>query len=276
MTAQFHTLIRAEDLAALIADNAALRIFDCRAQLGNPNRGAELFTQGHIPGAQHADLDRHLSASPNQQGRHPLPDPETWLQQVRQWGVRADDQVVLYDDVGGQMAARAWWMMRWLGHSATAVLDGGITQWAGPLESGSGQTLEPSDFQPGPSLTRLWSVDQVMENLQSQDHLLVDARAQARFHGEEEPIDPVAGHIPNAQCLPSSGNLEQNGLFKTPEVLRQRFAHVDPATTVCYCGSGVTATHNILAMKVAGLAEPGLYADSWSGWITDSTRPIAR
>jgi thiosulfate/3-mercaptopyruvate sulfurtransferase len=116
----------------------------------------------------------------------------------------------------------------------------------------------------------------VIENLQTQDHALLDARAEVRFRGEQEPIDPVAGHIPNAACLPSTDNLTETGLFKSPQALRQRFVHLDPEKTVCYCGSGVTATHNVLAMKVAGLAEPALYADSWSGWITDRTRPVGR
>lgn len=276
MTEQYHTLISADELAALIANNAPLRIFDCRAQLGNPQRGAELFALGHITGAQHADLDQHLSDPPGERGRHPLPDRDTWLAQVRLWGLQPDEQVVVYDDAGGQMAARAWWMMRWLGHEAVAVLDGGLQHWPLPLESGSAPTPQPSNFAANNPLTRLWQVSQVLANLRTQDHALLDARSEVRFRGEEEPIDPVAGHIPNAACLPSTDNLTEAGLFKSPEALRQRFAQLDPEKTVCYCGSGVTAAHNVLAMKVAGLAEPALYADSWSGWITDRSRPVGR
>ena len=276
MTEQYHTLISADDLATLVTNNAPLRIFDCRAQLGNPQRGAELFAIGHIAGALHADLDRHLSAPPGDRGRHPLPHKEAWLAQVQQWGLQPEEQVVVYDDVGGQTAARAWWMFRWLGHQAVAVLDGGMQHWSMPLESGSEAKTQPSHFSATSGLTRLWQATQVMENLQTQEHALLDARSAARFRGEEEPIDPVAGHIPNAVCLPSADNLTEAGLFKSPAALRQRFAHLQADKTVCYCGSGVTATHNVLAMKIAGLAEPALYADSWSGWITDSTRPIAR
>lgn len=276
MTEQYHTLICADDLAALIANNAPLRIFDCRAQLANPQRGAELFATGHIAGAQHADLDRQLSDPPDDRGRHPLPNRDAWLAQVQQWGLQPQEQVVVYDDVGGQMAARAWWMMRWLGHEAVAVLDGGLQHWSLPLESGSGSTPQPSNFSANNPLTRLWQVAQVIENLQIQDHVLLDARSEVRFRGEEEPIDPVAGHIPDAVCLPSTDNLTEAGLFKSPGALRQRFALLEAEKTVCYCGSGVTAAHNLLAMKVAGLAEPTLYADSWSGWITDRSRPIGR
>lgn len=276
MTGQYHTLICAEDLAALVTNNAPLRIFDCRAQLGNPQRGAELFAIGHIAGALHADLDQHLSDPPDERGRHPLPTRRAWLAQVQRWGLQPQEQVVVYDDIGGQMAARAWWMMRWLGHEAVAVLDGGLQHWPMPLETGAAPTPQPSNFSASTALTRLWQVGQVMENLQTQDHALLDARTEVRFRGEEEPIDPVAGHIPDAVCLPSAGNLDETGLFKSPQALRQRFAHLQADKTVCYCGSGVTATHNVLAMKVAGLAEPALYADSWSGWITDRTRPIGR
>ena len=167
-------------------------------------------------------------------------------------------------------------MFRWLGHEATAVLDGGLPRWQRPLESGVAKTSSPSDFKPKQTLTRLWQVGDVEQNLNQSTHQLVDARSVERWRGEQEPIDPVAGHIPNALCLPSNGNLAPSGLFKSAKDLRERFADVSSMNTVCYCGSGVTAAHNILAMRHAGLAEPVLYADSWSGWITDSRRPIAQ
>jgi thiosulfate/3-mercaptopyruvate sulfurtransferase len=150
-----------------------------------------------------------------------------------------------------------------------------LDQWQQPLASGPGHEPTPSTFQPKPPLTRLWQVDDVMNTLQTSSHTLVDARSEVRFRGEQEPIDPVAGHIPGAICLPSAENLAQNNRFKSATELRARFAHVASDDTVCYCGSGVTAAHNVLAMRIAGLPEAALYADSWSGWITDSTRPVA-
>lgn len=276
MTDSYTTLISAAQLAHAMTEELPVRVFDCRARLGEPKLGLQLFESGHINGAVHADLDRHLADAPGENGRHPLPTREAWLAQVRRWGVNNDEQVVLYDDAGGQMAARGWWMFRWLGHQTTAVLDGGLKQWQQPLASGPVEPLEPSDFQPKTALTRTWQVHEVNANLQSKRHTLVDARSTDRFRGKQEPIDPVAGHIPAAVCLPSTGNLQPSGLFKAADALNERFRSIDAQTTVCYCGSGVTATHNILAMRVAGLAEPALYADSWSGWITDDTRPIAQ
>ena len=270
------TVISAETLKTMLDASTPLRIFDCRARLGDSNQGRVLFAEGHIQGAIHADLDADLAGPPGDQGRHPLPNFDAWLTRVQQWGLQDQEQVVLYDDMGGQMAARGWWMFRWLGHEATAVLDGGLPRWRRPLESGVAKTSSPSDFKPKQTLTRLWQVGDVEQNLHQSTHQLVDARSVERWRGEQEPIDPVAGHIPNALCLPSTGNLAPSGLFKSAEDLRKRFADVSSMNTVCYCGSGVTATHNILAMRHAGLAEPVLYADSWSGWITDSNRPIVQ
>lgn len=275
MSKMYQTLISADALAERLTQGAPTRLFDCRARLGEPDRGAALFAAGHIEGALRADLDIHLADKPGVQGRHPLPAFDTWLAQARRWGLTDDEQVVVYDDAGGQMAARAWWMFRWLGHEATAVLDGGLEQWQQPLASGPEPEPTPSSFQPKPPLTRRWQVNDVVENLQTASHTLVDARSEVRFYGEQEPIDPIAGHIPGAMCLPSTENLTHNNCFKSAAELRERFASVASDNTVCYCGSGVTAAHNVLAMRVAGLPEAALYADSWSGWITDSSRPIA-
>lgn len=275
MSKMYQTLISADALAERLTQGAPTRLFDCRARLGEPDRGAALFAAGHIEGALHADLDIHLADKPGVQGRHPLPPFDTWLAQARRWGLTDDEQVVVYDDAGGQMAARAWWMFRWLGHEATAVLDGGLEQWQQPLASGPELEPTPSSFQPKPPLTRLWQVNDVVENLQTASHTLVDARSEVRFYGEQEPIDPIAGHIPGAMCLPCTENLTHNNCFKSATELRERFASVASDNTVCYCGSGVTAAHNVLAMRIAGLPEAALYADSWSGWITDSCRPIA-
>ena len=168
-------------------------------------------------------------------------------------------------------------MLRWLGHANVAVLDGGLGHWSGVLEQGSGVTAEASDFAATNSLTRLYSSADVLAIVNAESATqptLVDARSFERFAGHEEPIDPIAGHIPGAQCLPFTDNLAADGCFKTSDQLAERFAqYEDPSNLVCYCGSGVTATHNILAARLAGLPEPGLYADSWSGWITDPSRP---
>jgi thiosulfate/3-mercaptopyruvate sulfurtransferase len=192
---------------------------------------------------------------------------------VRRFGVQNHHQVVLYDDAGGAYAARAWWMFRWLGHSDVAVLDGGLASWTGDLERAE-PAATTSDFQAKPALTKLISTADLAKTHASTDHRLLDARTQIRFDGKEEPIDPVAGHIPGAACFPFQENLGPTGSFQTAAWLKERFSDLgqDP---ICYCGSGVTACHNILAMHIAGLAEPTLYADSWSGWITDPARPVA-
>lgn len=263
----YMNVIQVHELARL--EHAA--VFDCRAKLGVPGWGRNAFNEGHIPGAQFLDLDIDLAAPPDQRGRHPLPDLEIWLETVRRLGVRNSDQIVIYDDASGAYAARAWWMFRWIGHQAVAVLDGGLDQWQSPLETESAARPR-SEFEARASLTQLIDSDQVARSLA--DLNLVDARTQARFDGEEEPIDPVAGHIPGAVCLPFQGNLTADGRFLDADELKARFTDQGD-NLVCYCGSGVTACHNILAMHIAGLPEPRLYADSWSGWITDANRPIA-
>ena len=282
----FTTLISANELANHEPKN--LRLIDCRGRLGNPTWGQLAFAEGHIAGAVHADMDLHLAAAPNQHGRHPLPSQQTWLAQVRAWGIENQDQVVVYDDAGGSFAGRAWWMLRWLGHTNVAVLDGGLSHWTQTLTASATKPYPPSQYQATAPLTKLSSVDSVnfLSNelhkaTHSSNEYLIDARAHVRFSGEQEPIDPVAGHIPGAICLPFSDNLNDQGLFKSPDELAQRFmalgldpANADLAITM-YCGSGVTAIHNILAMRIAGFGEASLYADSWSGWITDANRPVA-
>jgi thiosulfate/3-mercaptopyruvate sulfurtransferase len=274
----FTNLISADQLQAL--DDCV--ILDCRAKLGDAEWGHNAFVQGHIAGAIHADLDRDLAAPPSEHGRHPLPDPDVFLTRVKSWGVRDNTQVVAYDDAGGAYAARAWWMLRWIGHTRVAVLDGGMQHWPLPLETGparrpTGKPVAAAALALRPSLTRLIDVATLMDQMSTDNSpVLLDARAQARWAGREEPIDPIAGHIPGALCMPFQENLNTAGYFKSADALRQRFAeHVQgDVAVVCYCGSGVTAAHNILAMHVAGFAEPALYADSWSGWITDPQRPV--
>ena len=251
-----------------VADS--VKFLDCRASLADPDQGRRLFEAGHIPGARYLSLDDDLAAPPGPGGRHPLPEPEDLAARLRTLGIGDEDQIVVYDDAGGAFAARAWWCLRWLGHEAVALLDGGLAAWPAPLTVET-ITPAPGNFSIRPTLTRTVDADTLLARLD--DFTLVDARAEPRFHGLEEPIDPVAGHIPGAICRPFQENLDAGGRFHAPGVLAARF----PAGSdvVCYCGSGVTAAHNILAMRLAGLPEPMLYPGSWSEWIRDEERPRA-
>ena len=270
--AMYETLISAAELATGLQHTPSRpRILDCRARLGEPGFGAAAYAERHIPGANHADLDKDLASAPGDQGRHPLPDPRALAAKLRAWGVNDDYQVVVYDDAGGAFAARAWWCLRWLGHAASAVLDGGLGHWPGPWSSDF-TTSDPGNFSIRPTLTR--SITASRLNEQRANHELIDARTQERYDGEHEPVDPVGGHIPGAHCLPFQDNLESDGRFKSPESLRLRFPD-SASNVVCYCGSGVTAAHNVLAMRIAGLEEPILYPGSWSEWIVDPNRPRA-
>lgn len=261
-----HTTI----IDALSAVEESVKFLDCRSTLGDPEAGRRAFESGHIAGAQFLSLDDDLAATPGDAGRHPLPEPDSLINRMRALGINDSDQVIVYDDAGGAYAARAWWCLRWLGHEAVAVLDGGLKAWPAPLTT---EVIRPpaGNFSQRPSLTRSLEVGELTAG--SDSYQLIDARTQARFDGLEEPIDAVSGHIPGAICLPFQGNLADNGTFLNPGKLAKRFPAED--NVVCYCGSGVTAAHNILAMRIAGLPEPILYPGSWSEWITDANRPIA-
>lgn len=266
-----HTLLisAAELTEMLAAGNRKLCILDCRTRLDDPGFGARAYAEGHIPGSVYANIDVDFAASPGDGGRHPLPRPADLQARLRTWGIDDDDQIVTYDDAGGPFAARAWWCIRWLGHAAVAVLDGGLAAWTGELTRAVPQPGAGS-FSIRPSLTRTIDASGLLARLDTAD--LIDARARPRFEGREEPIDPVAGHIPGATCLPFQENLGPDGRFRHPADLARRFAG-HGSDTVSYCGSGVTAAHNILAMRVAGLPEPLLYPGSWSEWIRDPSRP---
>ena len=272
------TLIQVTELREAINAGSHCFIFDCRFSLTNDHYGANAYAENHIPAAQFADLNRQLSAPviPGKTGRHPLPTRDSFLRQVRQWGVTPGAQVVAYDDGNGVFASRLWWMLRWLGHKSVAVLNGGIAAWheAGFATTAEVQQFEATAFLAQSPLTKSVNADELL----SQPGLLTDARDLPRFTGETEAIDPVAGHIPGAICLPFVENLK-DGVFKPAGELRQRFhdagIRADSQVT-CYCGSGVSAAHNILALLHAGFNEPILYAGSWSEWITDPDRPIAR
>ncbi len=256
-------------------------VIDCRFSLADPEAGRRAYRDNHLPGARYAHLDEDLSdpVTPTT-GRHPLPDPERLAQKLGEWGIDHDTQVVAYDDMGGMLAAaRLWWLLRWLGHTACAVLDGGLPTWrrAGLPLTAEMPAARPTAFVPQPD-DRLWmSTEQVLTL--SATEVLLDARAAARYRGEMEPIDPVAGHIPGALNLPTDGNLTPEGHFLPVAALRERFAAAlndrSPATVIHACGSGVTACHNLLAMEAAGLGGSRLYAGSWSEWIRDPQRAVA-
>lgn len=282
----FSTLISAAELAN-IKDQAKLVIVDCRHDLMDAAAGKNAYDAGHIAAAVFANLDQDLSGakvgSDGQfKGRHPLPQTEDLIAALRRFGIDNDSQVLAYDAHGGMFAARLWWLLRSIGHEAVAVLDGGVAAW-----TALGHTLQTESSQPTfgkvevrPALTRQVDVKQVLANLNaSAEHAfqVVDARAADRFRGENETIDPVGGHIPGAVNRFFKDNLEANGLFKTPQQLREEWLSKigDSQSAVMQCGSGVTACHNLLALEVAGLSGAALYPGSWSEWCADASRPVA-
>lgn len=278
----YTTLIGAEALAAHIGE-AGWQIFDCRCSASDPAVGKQLYREGHLPGAHHADLDRVLAAAPGPgTGRHPLPDRQAFTAWLCSEGVDNNTQVVAYDNAGGAFAARLWWLMRWLGHEAVAVLDGGLQAWqalGGALETGAAPAPDPAHFEAGSSLAASAALEDIIAFSRGRrTGRLVDARSPDRYRGENEPIDPVAGHIPGALNRPFPGNLDPRGRFLSPEKLRERFETLGghPDEIVHYCGSGVTACHNILAMEHAGLHGSRLYPGSWSEWIRDPSRPVEK
>jgi thiosulfate/3-mercaptopyruvate sulfurtransferase len=270
------TLVSTEELQQNLA---SWRVFDCRHDLMKPDQGEQQYREAHIPGALFAHLDRDLSAPrENRGGRHPLPYPGAFLAWLGQQGLRPGDQVVCHDAGSGVIAARLWWMLRWVGHEAVAVLDGGLAKWlaegrptttAVPRVAHTSYPVRPCAY----SVVGIGFVREPGQNL-----LLLDARAPARFRGEHEPIDPVAGHIPGAKNRFCNDNVGAAGTFKSPAALQEEFRAIlgdkAPAEVVNYCGSGVSACHNLLAMEIAGLRGARLYAGSWSDWISDPARPV--
>jgi thiosulfate/3-mercaptopyruvate sulfurtransferase len=281
----YTTLISPEELLPQI-HNPDWAIVDCRYWLQDSEKGRRDYLRSHIPRAVYAHMDEDLSGAviPGQTGRHPLPDPADLAAKLSAWGIDDNVQVVACDDRGGAMAARLWFLLRWLGHNSVAVLDGGWPHWvqAGfPTREGA-ERRNARPFIPRVRPELVISTVQVVESVTmgSTPRLtLVDSRTPERYRGEQEPIDPVAGHIPTAISLPYPENLDEQEHFLPPDALRARFqsalGSTPPELTVFYCGSGVTATHNLLAYTHAGLGEARLYAGSWSEWITDPGRPIA-
>lgn len=279
----YTTLISAEDLAHHVA-NPSWVVLDCRHDLAAPHAGRAAYEAGHIPGAQFADLETDLSdKSPGPhgefRGRHPLPERTAFVETLRRWGVNHGSQVVAYDAHGGMFAARLWWMLRWVGHEAVAVLDGGLPAWQAlgqPLSTEPAQRPR-GNVEPHAPLGRTVSADEVLANLRQPVFTVVDARAPDRFRGENETLDPVGGHIPGARNRFFKDNLQADGRFKSAAQLAEEFGALvlQPDAAVMQCGSGVTACHNLLAMEVAGLGGAALYPGSWSEWCSDRSRPMA-
>jgi thiosulfate/3-mercaptopyruvate sulfurtransferase len=277
----YTTLISASDLAqhALQSDWVVL---DCRHDLAKPDAGRAAYDAGHIPNAQFASLDQDLSdhaQGPDGKfrGRHPLPDIDAFVEILRRWGVNDNSQVVAYDAQGGMFAARLWWMLRWVGHEAVAVLDGGLPAWTA---HGMWLSTEPAsrprgNIQRRKPLVRTASAEDILAQSQL---TVLDARAPDRFRGENETLDPVGGHIPGAINRFFKDNLQADGRFKPAAQLRQEFGALlsSPASAVMQCGSGVTACHNLLALETAGLPGAALYPGSWSEWCADPARPVAK
>ena len=279
----YTTLISVPELISELAD-PDLAIIDCRFSLTDTEAGRQNYLEAHIPGAIYAHLDEDLSSpmEKGKTGRHPLPSIEVFTEKLGDWGINSSVQVVAYDDAGGALAAsRLWWLLHWLGHYCVAVLDGGWQAW---LKYGgdfrSGQEMRSSRmFIPRARHGRLIEADEILDRLNDPSFLLLDSREEARFLGEDEPIDPVAGHIPGALISPHLSVLDAEGKFLPKEELRNHFkpllGDISPRNAVFYCGSGVTAAQNVLAMSHAGLGDAKLYAGSWSEWITDPDKPIA-
>jgi thiosulfate/3-mercaptopyruvate sulfurtransferase len=289
----YTTLIDVESLRELLnrpPSDVPLVIVDCRFDLNEPGAGRRAFLAGHIPGAHYWDLDHDLSAPrSSQSGRHPLPSPTALAERLSALGADEHTQVIVYDAANGSFAARAWWLLRWIGADRVAVLDGGFQAWleaGGGVESGLRAVTDTAGsdhagrggFLPRVQPDAVLSAAEVESALRDSNRLLVDARAPERFSGRVEPIDPVAGHVPGAVNHPFSENL-RDGRFLPPDELRrrwqQRLGGTSPADAILMCGSGVTACHNALAMAVAGLPGAKLYAGSWSEWIRDPNRPVA-
>lgn len=257
-------------------------VVDCRFTLTNPAAGKAAYDNGHIPGARYAHLEDALARPPAaHEGRHPLPDPERFAATLGSLGIAAGDTVVAYDEGSGAIAARLWWLLGWLGHERRAVLDGGFAAWqaAGqPVEQGApdfaARRYEPRRAPRPDAVVTTSEIERVL----AAGDLLVDARAALRYRGEQEPIDPKAGHVPGARNRPFSDNVTADGRFRSPAELRAELAELlgdrRPEQLVAMCGSGVTACHLLLAMEVAGLPGGRLYAGSWSEWIRDAARPI--
>lgn len=278
----FKTLISVEELTSILGQTNTV-IIDCRFSLADKEGGRKDYLQAHIPNAVYAHLDDDLSSPiiEGQTGRHPMPVVATIAQQLGEWGIDEHTQVIAYDQSHGGLAARLWFLLKWLGHENVAVLNGGWKHWIenGGTTSSEASTIESKIFKANPNPDLLVDVQFMEANIDNDDYIYFDSRTAPRYRGEEEPIDPVAGHIPSAISAPFLDNLGADGLFLDKTALAQRFVNIlkdlPRGKAVFYCGSGVTACHNLLAMHHLGLTSPKLFPGSWSEWIVDENRMIA-
>ena len=268
------TLVSTQQLADHLAE---WRVFDCRHDLMKPDFGEQQYRAAHIPGAMFAHMEHNLAGPKSgRNGRHPLPDPAEFVAWLGKQGLKKEDQVICYDAANGSTAARLWWMLRWVGHKNVAVLDGGIAKWLK-----QGRPVDATVQHPKPTTYALrqpsGTVDARAIQASLKNLFLLDARAPVRWRGEQEPIDPVAGRIPGARNRFNADNVQQDGTFKPASQLKTEFEAIlknqKPADVIHYCGSGVAACHNLLAMEIAGLPGGRLYPGSWSEWIADPSRP---
>ena len=281
-------LIGAAELAEALRGDTPPVVLDASFDLADPLAGEAAWRAGHVPGALLVHLERDLSGPKTGpdgvfRGRHPLPDIEVFAATAGRWGITPSTPVVVLDRQGGMMAARAWWLLRWLGHAEVAVLDGGMAAWeaaGGPVDTGQAQPVEAPPYPYRPLADRMPTIEAAQLLARLGQVRLLDARAPERYRGEVEPLDACAGHIPGARNRFFKDNLAPDGRFKPPAQLREAFdallAGRPPTEVVQQCGSGVTACHNLLAMEVAGLAGSVLYPGSWSEWSADPSRPVAR
>lgn len=280
----YTTVVAAAELAEYLTDppsDPQWRIIDCRFDLSQPEAGEAAYQESHIPGALYAHLDHDLSGPVTEtSGRHPLPDPDRLAVTFGAWGIGPDTQVVCYDAQANAYASRLWWLLRWMGHSRVAVLDGGLEQWEEekrPLDNLTPH-VAPAEFRGKPNPHLLISTDELASLLGNNDNCLIDARAPERYSGEKEPIDSRAGHIPGAINLPYRTNLDSCDCYLPPEALKKMYQRVigdsSPDQCILMCGSGVTACHSLIALEMAGLSGAKLYAGSWSEWIRDPQRPV--
>lgn len=277
---KFTTLVSIDELSQHLDDPNWI-VFDCRFTLTDPEAGRRAYQHSHIPGARYAHLDDDLSSpiSPTT-GRHPLPDAQLLANKLGLWGVDSTKQIVVYDDSFGSMAVRMWWLLRWLGHDAVALLDGGLPMWMRqklPIDSGQPE-ITPAQFVPNQQNSMYVDVIEVDQARQDPNRLIIDARPEGRFSGEREPIDKVAGHIPGSINWTFEENIDFDSTYLPAEELRAAYLEllhdISPEQAIHSCGSGVTACHNILAMEIAGLPGSKLYPGSWSEWIVDPSRPV--
>ncbi len=285
----YTTLISVDQLQTLQARGQPLMVFDCSFELMKPLEGDAQYLQAHVAGAVRADLNRNLSFHddptdvPASGGRHPLPSRTHFAQWLAGIGFDSTMQAVVYDRQGANYCGRLWWMLKWVGHEAVAVLDGGLQAWqaaGGAVATGPEAPRPATTFTASQEKADLATTDRVLRHLGQPDQTVIDARANPRYRGEVEPLDPVAGHIPGALNRPFGLNLGTDGKFKPAEQLKTEFLELlagrDPRSVVHQCGSGVSALPNLLAMEIAGLGASALYAGSWSEWCSDASRPVAK